>query len=292
MFADASVYGYSGLTHRKRRNPDTPSAAGEPKRPRSLDQPCWGNGWRSCPTLLKTTPTATAGPWPTWTRPTDGTIRSKPLAPGSPFLRLPRPPSPTSRPDRGSRTGTQVGWPRTAGATLLRRDDLCSTLTKEYRPTDTSSSVVFATSRLPLTELFDHLTRSEPVVARLLRILHAHIHSYANACDAQSLLAHLNTPPAVGNLVETPPTATFHTNRSRSATPELCYPRSRSRSHRHRLVERSPRFSAHCQGSIGFAAEQPTHDRGSGSPTKCAPTPTGVAGAQQHASIEQSFRPE
>jgi hypothetical protein len=51
-------------------------------------------------------------------------------------------------------------------------------------------------------------------------------------------------------------------------------------------VERSPDSSASYQGPLGCAAEQPTRDRAVDSPAECA----AAAEAEQHPSVEQSFR--
>jgi hypothetical protein len=59
----------------------SPSAAGAPRQPSSRSRHCSGSASRSSPTLRKGCTTATAGHWPTWTKPMAGTIRPRRLAP-------------------------------------------------------------------------------------------------------------------------------------------------------------------------------------------------------------------
>ena len=61
----------------KPRSPATPWAAGVRRQPSSRSRPCLGNVSPSSPIRARACMTATAGPWPTWTRPTVGTTRSK-----------------------------------------------------------------------------------------------------------------------------------------------------------------------------------------------------------------------
>jgi len=63
--------------HPKPRSPATPSAAGVRRQASSRNRPCLGNVSPSSPIRARACRTATAGPWPTWTRPTCGTTRSK-----------------------------------------------------------------------------------------------------------------------------------------------------------------------------------------------------------------------
>ena len=53
------------------------SAAGVRRQASSRNRPCLGNVSPSSPIRARARTTATAGPWPTWTRPTVGITRSK-----------------------------------------------------------------------------------------------------------------------------------------------------------------------------------------------------------------------
>ena len=61
----------------RNRSPATPSAAGVWRQASSRNRPCLGNESPSSPIRARACTTASAGPWPTWTRPTVGITRSK-----------------------------------------------------------------------------------------------------------------------------------------------------------------------------------------------------------------------